>query len=361
MTKKSLGYVRLEWTCPACGTKNPGPQTTCQNCGAPQPDDLKFDLPVQAELVSEAEELARAKAGPDIHCYYCGTRNPATAKTCSQCGAPLEEGTARQQGEVIGAFSDKPAPPVICPNCGASNAPNAPVCAQCGASLAAPPPKAEPATPKPVRKKAGILGIGLAAALVLLVCAAGIALLVWASRTEAVTGQVEQVQWERQVAIEALVPVTYETWRAEIPDGAAVGNCTQKVHHTQDEPAPNAEEVCGTPYVVDTGSGYGEVVQDCRYRVYADWCEYQVPEWRVVDRVTLSGSDGNPRWPEPALQSGQRLGPRQERYIIVFAGEAGRYTYETSDETLFRQATIGSRWVLKVNAFNAVTAIEPVQ
>ncbi len=39
-----------------------------------------------------------ASAGADIHCGFCGTRNPATATICSQCGADLKEGKARQAG-----------------------------------------------------------------------------------------------------------------------------------------------------------------------------------------------------------------------------------------------------------------------
>ena len=39
MTTKSKGFIKMEWTCPNCNTRNPGPVKTCQSCGAPQPDE----------------------------------------------------------------------------------------------------------------------------------------------------------------------------------------------------------------------------------------------------------------------------------------------------------------------------------
>ncbi|NJN94563.1 MAG: zinc ribbon domain-containing protein [Anaerolineales bacterium] len=93
MTRKTLGYVKLIWNCPNCGSRNPGPQKTCSNCGTPQPDNVKFEQLPQSELVTDAAEIAQAKAGPDVHCYYCGSRNAASAKVCSQCGADLTQAT----------------------------------------------------------------------------------------------------------------------------------------------------------------------------------------------------------------------------------------------------------------------------
>jgi hypothetical protein len=94
--------------------------------------------------------------------------------------------------------------------------------------------------------------------------------------------------------------------------------------------------------------------------VYEDWCEYTVDEWREVDRIELSGSDYQPRWPAARLQAAQREGERDEAYTIVFDTEQGPYTHQTGSVELFNRARIGTRWVLKVNAFNGVTAIEPL-
>ncbi|MEW5957796.1 MAG: zinc ribbon domain-containing protein [Chloroflexota bacterium] len=366
MTRKSVGYVQLEWTCPNCQTRNPGPQKTCSSCGLPQPENVKFEQPAQEKLIKDQAAIAQAQAGPDIHCHYCGARNPVTAKTCSQCGAALSEGAARASGQVLGAFRDQPAQPITCPNCGAANPADAPRCGQCGASLVKPAPLQARATAAAPRRFP-LIG-AVAVIILLLICGACATYFVLFNRTEDTTGQVQAVAWTRTVVIEALTPVTHEGWRDQIPAGAVIGTCTRKVHHTEDRPTGQTREICGTPYTVDKGTGYGEVVQDCTteevtepVEVYADSCQYKVQVWQAVDKLTLQGNDLNARWPDPALRAGQRAGERQESYSITFQTEQDTYTYETGNADLFTQAQIGSRWILEVNTFNTVTGIKPVQ
>ena len=127
----------------------------------------------------------------------------------------------------------------------------------------------------------------------------------------------------------------------------------------QSQPAARAEEVCGTPYVVDSGSGTGEVVQDCEYHVYDDYCDYTVIEWGVVDTVSLSGGDYSPAWPDPALGEEQRLGEqRTEEYVIVFDTGDQTYAYTTSNFELFQLAQPGTTWTLNINTFGGVQSIE---
>ena len=364
MAKKSLGYVELQWTCPNCGTKNPGSQRICQNCGAPQPDDIEFEQPAEEKLIEDEAKLAQAKAGPDIHCYYCGTRNPATASHCSQCGADLSEGAKRRYGQIVGAHRDKPAQPVICPNCGTPNDPDAPTCTSCGAALAQPEPqqvKVAEKAPRPGRSKAGLFG-GIGLAVIALICAAAcVVYFVLANRTEAVTGTVSGVNWTRTIAIQGLRPVEHEDWFDRLPAGAAVGACRQEVRRVQDSPAPNSREICGTPYTVDTGSGFGQVVQECRYEVLERFCEYTVEEWRQVDEITFSGDDFSPQWPQLNLGFNEREGERGETYQCIFTTEGDTYTYTTSNPNDFTRCEIGSRWVLEVNTFGVVNEITPVR
>jgi ribosomal protein L40E len=337
----------------------------------PQPDDVEFEQPAQEKLIEDEAKLAQAKADPDIHCYYCGTRNPGTAETCSQCGALLAEGTARASGQVLGTHRDKAVPPVTCPACGAANAPDAPRCVQCGASLAQ--PKPEPGAPKvqaapKTKPRAKFLGGAIGIGFLLLAIAACATFFILLNRTEDLTGQVQAIEWSRSVTVEALVPVSYEGWRDEIPAGALIGVCTEQVHHRESRSTGQTREICGTPYTVDKGSGYGEVVQDCTTEeikeevpVYAESCEYTVEEWQQIDQATQRGNDLNPRWPAPQLRAGQREGKREESYDITFKTEQGTYTYNTSNAALFAQAQPGSRWILQINTFNTVTDIEPVQ
>lgn len=361
MARKSVGYVELQWTCPNCGTKNMGTQRVCTNCGTPQPDEVKFEQPNQTEFIKDEDKLAKAKVGPDIHCYYCGTRNPAGTTNCSQCGADLTEGKARTQGQLVGTYSGTAAKPVICPSCGTENQPNAAKCVQCGAALA---PASPQPTPRPTPKPAGWAGLGLFGILgigLLGLCAVGfIIFMIFSFRSQEITGQVQSTRWERSIAVEELVPVTAQTWRDEVPSNAIVSSCALQVHHTQDQPAPNAEEICGTPYVVDEGSGFGEVVQDCRYEVYEQYCDYTVEEWRQVDSVTVDGEGFSAQWPSLAINNtDQREGERAQTYRVIFDTEQGPLDYTTSNLAEYQQYQVGSRWVLEVNGFNTVVSAKP--
>ncbi|MCB0167982.1 MAG: zinc ribbon domain-containing protein [Anaerolineae bacterium] len=367
MTKRTLGYVELEWICPNCDTRNPGSRRTCINCGLPQPDNVEFQQPAQEKLIEDEKKIDQAKSGPDIHCYYCGARNPATATTCSQCGADLSEGARRKAGAVLGAHQDKPAEPIICPACDTPNAPTAPNCVQCGTSLATAQPKPQP-VPKPAQpikpastspaQSSSMTRIGLIV-FVVAVLACIIGFFVLSSRTEDITGTVNDVSWARTVVIEGLVPVERETWRDSIPVEGVVLGCTQQIRRTQDQPAPNSREICGTPYTVDTGSGFGQVVQDCQYQVYDDYCRYSVNEWRAIDEVVQRGNDFSPYWPALSLRPDQRQGNRDETYRIVFSTSQGTYEYVVRDPAAFQRFQTGSQWILEVNTFNAVTDVKP--
>lgn len=359
MTKKTIGYVHLVWTCPRCMTKNPGPQKFCNGCGGAQPKDVEFEQPAEEKLITDQAEIARAKAGPDIHCPYCGARNPSEAKFCGGCGGDLKGGEARKRGQVLGAHRAGPAQPITCRACGSSNPADAARCANCGADLVA--PISEGPAPAPAKRTVSTRGLpiplligGGVIALLAILC-----LVIFASRTENIQAQVAAVQWARSIPIEALGPVEAEAWHDEVPSDAEDVRCRLEYRYTQDQPAPNAQEVCGTPYTEDTGSGYGEVVQDCVYEVYEDYCAFTVLDWQVVDTVSLTGSDLNPRWPEYTLASGQREGQAEEEYHITFQGEDRTYTYTVGDPAAFAVFTPGSVWTLELNALGGVVGVEP--
>jgi ribosomal protein L40E len=367
MAKKSLGYVRTEWTCPNCQTRNPGPQKTCSSCGMPQPDDVQFEQAAQEQIITNEAEIAKAKAGPDIHCYYCGSRNAGNATTCSQCGADLTQGTARNKGQVMGTHRDKPAPKITCQSCGAENEPDAAKCAQCGSPLPKAERKPEPAVPAPAKRRT--LWAAIAGGILLLCCVAIIVFGVLSVRTNDINGRVDDVSWSRTIVIEALEPVTHEGWRDEIPVEAIVGQCTEKLRDTEQRATGQQREVCGTPYTEDTGSGYAEVVQDCTTEdiyesvpVYDDMCQYIVDEWIKVDEIVGSGNNLDPEWPSTGtLNRNQRQGEQIETYEVTFGTEDGRYTYSPESEEEFGRYEIGSRWILKVNTFGAVTDTEPMR
>ena len=358
MTKKNLGFVQLEWTCPACETRNPGPAKKCTSCGAPQPEDVQFEQAAQETFIEDEKLIERAKTGPDVHCPYCGTRNPADAVTCSNCMGDLTDAAVREQGKVLGKHQKEAKPDVACPYCGTMNPATAVKCANCQGNLQKPiQPKSLPAAQPAPRRGLGVVGI--------IVIVALIALCIFVAslffRTDDVIGRVSAVEWTHSVAIEGLVPVERRDFLEDIPQGVDYGNCRQELHHVQDFPAPNSLEICGTPYTVDTGTGVGEVVQDCQYEVYEDYCSYTVDEWQQINVVTLTGGDLFPAWPQPQLAGDQRLGGQEAQYEVVFQGDGERYTYSTSSLDHFTQFTVGSEWVLQVNQLGGVVSVEPAR
>ena len=177
---------------------------------------------------------------------------------------------------MVGSFQSDPERQVACPACGTLNLTAARECAGCGRSLAEirtpAPPAGEPSARKiPGRKLPGWIvvlgGLGCVAAAVFI-----ISLL---TRTNEMIGTVSSVNWRHEQAIEVLGPVENQAWLDEVPSEAELGSCTRDLRETRAEPVSDSVEVCGTPYTVDTGSGYGEVVQDCVYEIYDDWCTYK--------------------------------------------------------------------------------------
>lgn len=356
MAKKRLGYVELEWTCPHCGTNNPGPRAFCSACGAPQGEQVEFHQAPNAELLTDEDAIKRAQAGPDVQCPYCNARNPGGAKFCGACGAELGDAESRPSGEVLGAYRTQHKLEITCPACGTLNKASDRDCRGCGAPL--PRREEEPASPgAPVRKGRAPTGFIIAGAVACVALAAvAIALL---TRTKPVTGSVRSVEWSRSIAVEAMQPIERKDWRDQIPSGAEILSCEQELRDTSDEPAPGALEVCGTPYTIDTGSGYGEVVQDCVYEVYDDYCTYSELDWAVVDHVTASGDNLDPYWPTLTVASDQREGQREETFLVLFSTEDGGRRYSPDSEASFKQFSPGSTWTLEINALGTVVKVSP--
>lgn len=357
-TSKELGYVELEWTCPTCKTRNPGTVKICQGCGAAQPQNVQFETPTGADLVKDQEKIAQAKAGPDIHCGFCGARNPAGAKTCHQCGADLTQGKARQSGQVVGAFDTSAPKEVKCPSCGMQNPASARTCVRCGAPLARPQPQAAPAPAAAAATGSGNMGWVFAAIIVLVVIGLG-AFVFMGFRTSDTVAQVSSARWERSIDIIAPVPVRNSAWRDQLPAGAANISCRQELRYTSGEPTAGAQEVCGTPYTIDTGTGLGRVVQDCEYQVYDDMCSYTTLQLGVVNTVVAQGTGFAPAWPVASLAAEQRLGDRHEQYVCEFSAGGDTYSFTVRSLDEYEQCQPGSEWKLQVNAFGDVVSAEP--
>lgn len=337
MARKILGYVELIWTCDSCGTKNPGAIKSCTACGAPQPINVRFEQ-VNAEafnFIKDEALIRMAQHGPDKHCPFCGTRNQADAVQCVQCGGDLTVGaTSRPSGMPVGQNGQPTEMDLDAPR---------PVPGYERAGMAAMP-------------RSLVLAIILA---VLVICGFFIWNTIKSNRTTDVNARVLNSAWERSVAVEAYQSVTASDWRANIPSGTTVFGCSSRLRYTSSTFVSGAEEECGEPYTVDTGTGIGQVVQDCVYKVYADYCSYETMQWVHIDTVTTTGTDQVPSWPDLNLPQNQRMGGKSERYTIQFDVNGQTYRMRTSDFNVYQQAFPGSLWTLAVTQGGDIRRAEP--
>jgi len=348
--RRTVGFIQNEWTCPNCDTRNKGGDKACVNCGAPQPENVQFEIGADQKIVTDESQIKAAQAGADIHCGFCGTRNPATAETCSQCGGDLKEGKAREAGRIMQA----PPPPtkvIKCNNCGTENPGTNSTCSNCGAVL----PKPVQA-PMPVQRSAMAAGskpgakkktnwklIGGIAGVLALCCSVIAALFL--IPTSSVEGRVTDVHWQTNVPVQEIRPVDYSNKSGNPPSDAYNVSC-----HNE------SQDVC-EQYSVDKGNGYSEVVEECHTET-EKYCSYTVDEWKTIQTYTLSGDDLRPIYDSPSLASDQRIGDRSEDLTVTFSTNDGRETYSPGSVDEFEQFTIGSTWTLRMNALGSVVSVE---
>jgi ribosomal protein L40E len=344
VTRRSLGFVQLEWICPSCSTPNPGPKKTCIKCGAPQPPDVQFQRAVDEQLAAKPDDIDAAAAGADYICPYCGTRNSARAKVCVQCGGDLVEARRRAAGAELEANTGPRR--VTCTNCGTQNPVSRANCSKCGSPLprpAAPGPTVTQSVPATAgRKSQALIWAAIAAAVAL--CAAILWLFVFPSSTMGAT--VSDVRWQTSVPVQAVRAVQHSDEAGSAPAGAYDVSC-----HTE------SRQVC-EERVIDQGNGFGEKVQDC-HDESQEYCSYTVDEWQTIQTYTLDGNDPAPVFARPSITAGQRLGDQSADYAVIFITDKGPKTYSPSDLNDFSRFRIGSTWTLNLNALGGILTVRP--
>lgn len=353
--RRTLGYVENEWTCPNCSTRNKGSLKTCENCGAPQPENVQFETAAEQKFVTDAEQVKAAQGGADLHCAYCGTRNSASAETCIQCGADLKEGKAREAGRIMQAPPAQPKA-IKCDNCGTENSGSNAVCSNCGSPLprmaapplAAPPPAKSGLTPAaPINAKTNnkrnLLILGAVMACLAAICIGVLVLFVFP--TSSVEGTVVDVAWETYVPVQEIRAVDYNDQRGNPPSDAYNVSC-------RDE----SRDVCEQK-TVDKGNGYSEVVEECHTETET-YCSYTVDEWTTIQTYTLQGNDLRPMYDDPSLTSGQRLGDESEKLTVTFSTEDGDKFYNPGSVSEFQQFDLGTTWTLKMNLVGGIVGVE---
>jgi hypothetical protein len=349
------------WRCPRCNRENLGRDLACQGCGDPRGDDVKFYLPEEAPEVADEQLVARARSGADRLCEFCGASNPADAKVCSGCGAPLTE---RQRQEVV--LPVQPPSPAL--------------------PLASAQPPSGPAPPPPVAAKpdsepsrgAKIGCLGCLGALLL----AGVAFLAGSLWQRDAAVAVTGVSWRRSFDTERQVTSTRTAWKDQLPSGARVLSSRQaqrstrqvQVGTTAGTETERYQAKVGSEKVKvgtrDLGNGFFEDVYEERpvyetrtrernvtkpvYRdepVYATEVTYQVDEWQLVRTARAEGADLEPRWPGLEAGERERAGSRKEEYRAFFSGPGGKRFSTTVTGAAFSRYPVGSRHRARVDLF----------
>lgn len=348
MARKTVGYIELEWTCPNCGTRNKGSQKTCVNCGAPQPENVQFEVGANQNMVTDENAIKAAQAGADFICPYCNTRNSGDAKVCKQCGGDLVEAKRRASGAEL--HEPVAQPDVTCTNCGTVNPAVNRNCLKCGAPLPrlSTPSMASAAsggvrtgTAFPKKKVNPFLIGGIGAAL-LICCIALVAL--FFLPTSSVQATVTDIHWQTSVPVQEIHAVNYSDEPGSPPSDAYNVSC-----HTE------TKQVCEEK-IIDKGNGYGEKVEDC-HDESQDYCSYTVDEWQTIQTYTLDGHDFSPVYSQPNISSDQRFGNESVDYTVTFDTSKGQKTYSPGDLEKFQQFQVGSVWTLKLNALGGVVSV----
>jgi hypothetical protein len=352
------------WDCKRCGhVGNSGLSRTCAGCGAPRDEDVAFYLPGEGrqEVVTDAETLRAADAGPDWVCEHCGAGNTALVAACSQCGAP--RGSSPTLSEKLYApgaepHSDREARGEV------------------------------PAAPAPPKRRRGRGGLVLAALAVLLAVVLPLLL-----RPRAVPATVTALTWERTVAVEENRRFVEEGW--DVPGGGHVLDRSIRIRsyhsvldHYEDATKTVTKRVqTGTRTVRvrsgtrDKGNGTFRAVyktrtepvyetrsERVRYRrpVYRQvpvprtWYRYEVWRWTHSRDARASGAlpQAEPFWPDPHLVGRERDGERRAVYHVSLRTPDGQARETDLPEERWRSLSVGGRCTLRTNAFGSVLGIE---
>jgi hypothetical protein len=319
-----IGY----WDCPSCGTKkNLGPNPTCRGCGRPRGANVPFYTDDSAPVVEDPQMVARARAGADWTCKYCGADNRAGKLDCQQCGAGPDGAVRRME------------------------------------QFTAIAPKAD-APPKRSSVGCGLL-LGVAAGFIALV---GVAVWFFFIRTTSLSVTVESAAWVKTAQIEERQTKKDEAWQDDVPDGARVVGKQTK---------PRSKKVQdGTKKVKvgqkNLGNGmfediYEEKPNMVTKNVDDTWVRYEVDTWakgETLERKTSGGTE--PPDPAAGIVAGptRRIGSTTNEAVFTLKGSDGK-TYSFGVDAskdgagALKRYEIGKTYRAEVNALGAVRSLGP--
>lgn len=358
-------YVEGYWICPNCSAKCRGSEQGCSNCGAIRGENVEFFCDDDAPAITDEAELEKAKSGPDWICQFCGNTSPASSPKCTGCGSYREDGKKRKvTEEKIG-----PAEPAEAEK------------------------SKEPPKPLPMGCK---IGCSIFAVLLLILMAFS---------CQQKPGQLEvlSASWQRTIEREQYKTVRESAWQNEVPSGAREISRNREIRKYNEIP-DGFEEVTET-YTEKVKSGEKQVkdgkvnlgngrfkikyktvpiykdvsktrrVKRQKYRkepVYDNKITYDVEKWVKIDKVSASGVNDEPSWPDtkavkssPAKVGDIREGPRTENFKVKAkrVSDGDEYEFDKiGDKPLtleqFMKLRKGSKWEAIFSGLGALREIK---
>lgn len=274
-----MGY----WDCPSCNQKRiEGLNGTCTNCGMPRGPKIQFYTDDAAPEIADPEALARARAGTDWQCKFCGADNGAGKTECHQCGASADGMRKREERVVM--------------------------------------------DPTPPPKSRLPLLLAVIAAVVFLF--GGCWFVFFRAKPMEVT--VAAATWTKSVDVERLTVERGEGWSDEVPAGA------RELGRTTRDRAKKVQDGVTRTKVgkKDLGNGtfediYKEEPKYVTKNVPEPWVTYEVEKWvkeKTVEKQTTDGSEP----PEPAAAAGarERLSNKQNKLVLSLEGKGKTYAFD---------------------------------
>jgi len=350
-----MGRIKAGWwDCSSCGRRHiSGPIVSCPGCGKPRGADVHFYMDDSSPLVTDGQEITRAKDGADWVCASCGRDNPAYKNSCNGCGTPHNQSTRRLRdeltveptGDTLQSLSERP-PSLTYEPSGYGRTVQGSHRNTTNGFLN-------------VLKEYGLterfnlrsIGIGLGIIALILLCSF-LTFQFFSVHPEDYS--VSDFSWERTIDINQYRTLREEDW--SVPSGGRLINSYQAIHHYV-QVLDHYDQV-ETPYTVtecngtetscswrDRGNGYFEEVctsspkcesvtkykseRVARYRddpVYATKYVYDIDRWVSNNRLVSTANDQNPFWPQTAVLTPPCAttvgnlcqGQRTERYGVTF-------------------------------------------
>lgn len=402
-------YVEMAWDCRTCKTTNPGRSKVCSNCGKPlereefhdkdsRPTTINDSIEYQ-RLASDTENqrftrkvpepeyqslLAKAKAGPDWECKFCGSHQQRGNGECATCGANENFSNGKSK------FSDEREPPYEEER--RETPPSAPSEEFIRERQSEKKEKERRRQSRERRNSTLLFGGGMIG------LGALIALIVWVFTPKYLDGKISDVYFQHVAHVERRVTEVEHGFDAP-SDAFDVEKDGKKIHHTQkvqhgwDYPLV-PETVQDPPYCYTTPiekkdgncvpqkNGFkkcqkittgGDKKCDPRSHiekkpkktphyddepVWQTWYSWKVHKWVFNRSIPVTGHTNDVSWPtdaDIALNSNNNPDEPERvnlttSYSITFSNQKDSWTYTPSGLAEYQQLKLGSVHHLKIVA-----------